>query len=446
MLQLPLPAPQPKYETCINLGVNPKQEDYFNTVFDRCEELNQYNYFAYGGAIRGGKTYVTLAVLIALANKYRGSRWHVVREDMPQLIDTTIPSFEKLISGCPKWRMVRQPGNFHAVNTRGSKIFFTGQNILHDPELNSFLGLETNGFFLEQSDGLSEQMWNKALERTGSWYIKDMPPGFIFTTFNPTQNWVKQKFYEPWVAGTLQQPYFFQSALPKDNPLVTTGQWAQWQNMADRYRLQFIEGDWTDFGDADNRWAFAFERNKHVGKPEPDISQMLYLSFDFNKNPICCSVIQHYNKQVRVLETIKLNNSDIHALCNHISAYYPNYTYIVTGDASGKNTSALVQDNLNYYRIIKQMLNLSDAQLKIPSVNPRLEDNQVLVNSLLGRYDVIIHEEKARALIYDMMNVKMLHDGSIMKANRNDPAQQADALDTFRYFCNTFMGWVLMGF
>jgi hypothetical protein len=29
-------------------------------------------------------------------------------------------------------------------------------------------------------------------------------------------------------------------------------------------------------------------------------------------------------------------------------------------------------------------------------------------------------------------------DGSIRKTNRADPTQQADALDTFRYYCNVF--------
>lgn len=103
----------------------------------------------------------------------------------------------------------------------------------------------------------------------------------------------------------------------------------------------------------------------------------------------------------------------------------------------------MVRDNLNYYRIIKLRLGLGDAQIQVPTVNPRLEDNQVLVNSLLARYDIEVHDEKAKGLIYDMQNVKMLADGTIEKGDRTDPTKQADALDTFRYFCNTFMGWFI---
>jgi hypothetical protein len=291
---------------------------------------------------------------------------------------------------------------------------------------------------LEQAEELNEKMWDKALERTGSWYIDPMPPGFIFLTFNPSQNWVKQKFYEPWVNGTLHEPYYFESALPKDNPFVTAEQWKQWDKMAERYRLQFIEGDWSDYTDTNNLWAFAFERSKHVGRPELDTSEIVYLSFDFNKNPICCSVIQHYGGRISVIETVKLKNSDIYALCNYLKVHYPEAMFLVTGDSTGKNTSALVRDNLNYYRVIMQELGLTSQMMKIPSCNPRLEDNQVLVNSLLANYEVVIHEDKAKGLVYDMQNVKMLADGSIVKGDRNNPAQQSDALDTFRYFCNTF--------
>ena len=192
----------------------------------------------------------------------------------------------------------------------------------------------------------------------------------------------------------------------------------------------------------DNPWAFAFSYDKHVPKseqPEPTREEELYLSFDFNKNPICCSVIQHYDDEIKVLETIKLANSDIYALCDYILVHYPNYLYIVTGDATGQNSSALVRDNLNYYKVIKEKLDLSNSQMKVPKINPTMEENQVLVNSVLANYTVIMHKEKAKALIFDCQNVRMTPDGKIDKGDRDDVTKQADALDTFRYWINIFM-------
>jgi hypothetical protein len=42
-------------------------------------------------------------------------------------------------------------------------------------------------------------------------------------------------------------------------------------------------------------------------------------------------------------------------------------------------------------------------------------------------------------LQFDLENVAVLPDGTIKKTDRNDPTQQADALDTFRYACNTYL-------
>lgn len=429
----------------IDLSKNAKQENYFNNVFDSIAGKNNNRFYSYGGAVRGGKTFVTLAILATLSHVFKESRWHVIRANMPILEATTIPSFSKLIKGSDNWKIKRKPSNFHAENIKtGSKIFFKGENIQRDPLLEDFLGLETNGFFLEQTEELSHKLWEKALERTGSWYIDPMPPGFIFQTFNPCQNWPKQLVYEPWLKGELKSPHYFESALPKDNPFVTQGQWDAWKHMADRYQKQFIEGDWTDFDDDENdRWAFAFNKRKHIGKTQATRSQTLYLAFDFNKNPITCQVIQHYNETVRCIYSLKLPNSDIYQLCNHIKMLFPNFLYMVTGDATGKNGSAMVKDNLNYYKIIKKELDLSDGQIKVPGVNPSIEENRVLVNSLLTNYNFIIDEHNCKDLIFDLTWVKVTPDKKIDKKNRSDEKMQADCLDGLRYFCNTFLGWFI---
>jgi len=130
-------------------------------------------FFAYGGAIRGGKTFVTLFILILLAHKFPKSRWHVVRASLPDLKKTTVPSFEKL---APHIKVHKDPGNWYAEFPNGSCIFFTSESISHDPELKSFLGLETNGIFIEQAEEASETLWQRAMERTGSWYIAPKPP------------------------------------------------------------------------------------------------------------------------------------------------------------------------------------------------------------------------------------------------------------------------------
>lgn len=190
----------------------------------------------------------------------------------------------------------------------------------------------------------------------------------------------------------------------------------------------------------DDPFVYAYDSTKHLGTVKYDPRYEVILSFDFNRNPITCLVCQLLpGFKTRGIEQIKLPNSNIYALCKYIKQRYPRALFKVTGDATGANSNAMVQDNLNYYKIIKQQLNLSPAQFRVPKKNPPVAENQVLVNTVLMRTDCLFDEEKCAPLIFDFENVEMLPDGSIDKSNRDNPAMQADSLDCFRYYCNVFL-------
>lgn len=443
----------------IDLRENPNQAAFFNTVLRKLNnpESIPAKVFTYGGAIRGGKTYVCLFIGMVICKMYPGSRGHVIREDMPALQATTIPSMEKLIGKSKAWKWHRSSSDYYVeYKPNGSRIYFVGESISSDPELNDFLGLETNWILLEQLEGLSEKLFNIALSRVGSWYLPKMPAGIIMETFNPTQTWVKKKRYLPWREGKLPEYIHYQMALPKDNPFVTNDQWAAWGMMDERYQRQFIEGDWTNFDDGDNRWAFAFSREKHVVSAEEwtrryktlvDPNELLYLSWDFNRQPMVCTVIQWpQQRKQKVCKVYKLKNMGVDGICERILADFPNMLYIVTGDYSGDTDTTMFEEEVSNYTIIQNKLQLTDAQLQI-TPNPRLHKNRTLCNTLLTHYPIEIHETEAEPLIFDMENVKANADGSIDKGKSNerktDPTKQADTLDTWRYFNNKFLSdWI----
>jgi phage terminase large subunit len=203
----------------------------------------------------------------------------------------------------------------------------------------------------------------------------------------------------------------------------------------DYYKIYAL-GEWG-VHDKSKKFAYAFDEKKHVGKAEHNKNEYTYLSFDFNMNPITCAVIQHYNSTIYVVEQIKLSNSNIHELCDFIKAKYLDCMFIVTGDETGKNSNALVQDNLNHYKVIRQSLRLSDAQIQIPSKNPPIVENKVLVNSLLQNYNIIIDKDNAQLLIYDLRYVEISADNKLEK-DRTTDMKKSDALDCFRYYCNKF--------
>ena len=187
-----------------------------------------------------------------------------------------------------------------------------------------------------------------------------------------------------------------------------------------------------------NAWAYCYNPAKHLGKTELNRAHEVYLSYDFNRDPVCCTVFQHYNGWIYGIETIKLPSSNIYELCDYILAKYNGCMFIVTGDATGKASSALVKDNLNYYQVIRSKLNLSINQLRVPSINPTMVENRVLVNSVLHNCNVLLDKENCAALAFDLEYAAVLPDGTLDKTDRKDPTKQLDACDTFRYYLSMF--------
>ncbi len=196
-------------------------------------------------------------------------------------------------------------------------------------------------------------------------------------------------------------------------------------------------------------FAYCFSEQKHVGKCEFDPAYELMLSFDFNIDPITCVVSQHVqlpdgNMQLNFIKSFKLANSNIYELCDAIITEYGvhNPIYMITGDATGRARSAITIGNLNYYRVIKQRLNVSEGQIKVPLINPAISDSRVLLNSMLQNYNIVIDKDNCQPLIYDLKYVEVDEEGAIKK-DRSSEAKKADCLDGCRYTLSTFFKWFL---
>ena len=222
------------------------------------------------------------------------------------------------------------------------------------------------------------------------------------------------------------------------------GYGARDQNLIDEYeQLKTIDpnsynvnvlGEWG-VRDKSNKFAFAFEASKHVGSVEYNPDYLIWLSFDFNVNPISCTAFQYYDDMLRAVKCFKIDNSNIYELCKLIASYFPDAMFKVTGDASGTSRSAMVADNVNYYTIIKDELGLIWSQFNIPSVNPRIEENQVKVNAVLYAGLFIADSENCKELIYDLTYVEIDENKKIIK-DRTAESKKSDFLDHFRYICN----------
>lgn len=204
------------------------------------------------------------------------------------------------------------------------------------------------------------------------------------------------------------------------------------------YYKVFTLGKWGNVQVGDP-FFYAFSIEKHVGKTDLNRSFETILSFDFNNNPLVCGVYQFYNNTVYGIESINLKHSDIYKICDYIKVKYRGCLLKVTGDATGRATSALVKDGINYYTVIKEKLSLSMGQLKVHTINPPIEENRMVCNSVLHSVKCSFDPDNCKDLIFDFVNVAVNDIGKIDKGDRANPKKRADHADHFRYFCNTFL-------
>lgn len=218
----------------------PKQQEFIDAVFS-----GEYSQLLYGGAIRGGKSYVLLALIFLLCRIYAGSRWAIVRKDLPTLRKNTLPVFEELRPDgfCRPFNQ----GTWTAKCDNGSEILLWAESATADPELNRWRGLEVNGFALEEMNELKEGSHDKAVERAGSWRARGgvQPPPLILGSCNPSDGWVKEQYYDPWEAGDLPEFRHYQPARIFDNPYVDPLYLESLKNLPEPAYRRFVLGDWT---------------------------------------------------------------------------------------------------------------------------------------------------------------------------------------------------------
>lgn len=418
-----------------DLTKNDKQASFVNTILEAALGLVPFRYLFYGGGIRGGKTFACAVSLILMCRMFPGSKWYVIRKSFPTLMETTIPAFLKILGKSRRWTWNKDKSNYYVEYQNGSRIFFAGEDFSRDPDLKWLLGLECNGFMLEQVEELQKLTLDMCISRAGSWYIDNMPTPIIMGTFNPTLTWVRDKIFLPFQEGTLEAPYFYQPASPDDNPFVTDEQRAGWQHMADNLQQQFIEGSW-DFEKASNVFAFAFNEVQHHKDVKYNDDLPLWLSFDFNVEPITCLASQHEKLEyIHILKEFRLLNSDIDELCLAVITAFPNAHFMVTGDANGGARNAL-KKNTNYYKAIKSNLSISPLQLKVPRGNPSIKNTRVLTNSLFNKHpEIWINKNACPNLVIDLNQVTVGDNGEI---DKDKDKRKTHLLDCLRYYFWTF--------
>lgn len=225
-----------------------------------------------------------------------------------------------------------------------------------------------------------------------------------------------------------------------DNPFIDPSEIDAARDQLDEatFRCEFMAEDVTL---SVNKFIYNFDRKKHIVKGlKADPHLPIILSFDFDVEPITCLVGQVDGlEKVRFLDEYRLMNSDIEELCTRILSDYPDKMLLVTGDASGQNRTALKRD-LNYYKVIKQVLKLGMGQFKLPAANPPIKNTRVLSNSLLSRHKDYLFSDRVPYLILDIEECEVDVEGKIEEGKNH---HKTHLLACWRYinwnFLNKFL-------
>ena len=183
-------------------------------------------------------------------------------------------------------------------------------------------------------------------------------------------------------------------------------------------------------------WLFAFDRQKHTGHVDYDPNYPLVMSWDFNRNPMTCTLFQHINGQARGIDCIRIENATTRMVCQEIDRKYHGAFFLVTGDVAGRNATTL--SLLNNYDVVKAYFGLSKSQMQYSGTNPRLADSRYFINSLFEQYDIVFDSERCKPAIFDFENVLADEENKPVKTSRDNVAQQADFLDNVRYYFHRF--------
>jgi phage terminase large subunit len=210
----------------------------------------KFKFLLYGGGVRSGKSYNQITMLTALCLKYPRTRFAILRKTLTNLKRTSLKTFQKICFDLnfienTHYKINRQ--DLVVTFYNGSQLEFIEADISKDPELNKLRGLEIDGALLEECNEMSEDVFNVIIQRIGQWSAEFKTRGFVFLNCNPSQGWVKAKFYDKWVNNELCAPFYYQPALPTDNPHNTSEYLESLKELPEADYKTYVLGDWGAF-------------------------------------------------------------------------------------------------------------------------------------------------------------------------------------------------------
>lgn len=170
----------------------------------------------------------------------------------------------------------------------------------------------------------------------------------------------------------------------------------------------------------------------------------VYLSFDFNRRNTCL-VGQRCEGRFLIVEEYYMlggDGEDLEELVKLLAMKYRKNIIYCTGDASGRNSSALTTGNISAWQLIDGYFKKYGVSWvnfeQVPTFNLGTDTSRMIVNSLLKYYgDRFKVSSKCVTLLSDIARMMVMSDGKLNKADcdKNDYGHVGDC---FRYIITGF--------
>jgi PBSX family phage terminase large subunit len=385
----------------------------------------------YQGGYGSGKSFIGSFLGLELARKYQGSTGLVGALTYPMIRDTTLESyFEHLdllgmVEGV-HYTYLKAEAKLVFQCWGNSKILFK-----HLDEPRKLKSLNLAWFHLEEGSELEESAFLMALSRLRQSGVKRYR-GFITTNPQANKGWIHKAFVEnnsgpvvltdPYTGEETRINYRRVIAPSTENTNLTQAYLESMKHAYDEeyYRINVLgqDGDYTA-GLVCYSWSFA-----NIEETLYNEGQRLYLSCDFNVDPMCWVVAHRYNNEYHFIDELCIENSNIIQACEQFAIKYGKHKagIIITGDASGKNrTDAGQSPQDTRFKILQRELSTlgitnfaTDLRTANPNVDSRiLSWNSIVCNSQGVRRVKV--DPKCKWVIYNMENLKYVNGTSVVQ-------------------------------
>ena len=268
---------------------------------------------------------------------------------------------------------------------------------------------------------------------------------------NPSQGWVKDRFYNRWKEGILPDGMAYIQAKITDNPHIPKD-YLESLKMLPRYQyMAFVEGDWDVNIKIGGEFYKCFELDKHVGVTQYNPELPLHISWDDNVNPyLPVAIFQVKGKEIYQIDEITgINpNNTIKAVCNEIIRKYQGHSagMFVYGDATAQKEDTKLEKGHNFFRLVIDNLAQFRPQLRVLKANPSVVMRGQWINTVLEKElaDLkVIIGENCKKTIQDFIGVKEAADGTKNKEKETDPKTKV-SYQKYSHLSDCFVGETLV--